>query len=471
MIEYFITRFLNGKYMSNISNKSYALIITSFASFLTPFMLSSVNIALPKIGEEFSLNAILLSWIATSYTLASAIFLVPFGRIADIYGRRKVLSYGILVYTLASALCAMSVSAFMLIISRIIQGIGGAMIFGTSLAILTSIYPPNERGKVLGINIAAVYIGLSLGPTLGGVMTQQLGWRSIFIANVPLGIIISIFAFWKLKEEHIKPAGEKFDFLGSLVYGTMLVSIMYGFSKLPSIKGIISVSIGILFVIVFIRWMLRSKHPVLNLALFRNNKVFAFSNLAALINYSATSAVGFLLSLYLQYIKGLDPQNAGLVLLSQPIMQAVFSPFAGKFSDKIEPRIVASIGMSLAVICLLLLAFIANETSLVFITVILIFLGFGFALFSSPNSNAIMSSIERKFYGVASGTLATMRLIGQMLSMGIVMIIFTIYMGMVKITPEHYGSFLVSAKTAFAIFSILCSFGVLASLSRGKVRL
>ncbi len=471
MIEFSITRyFLNDNYMSKLSNKSYALIITSLASFLTPFMLSSVNIALPKIGDEFSLNAILLSWVSTSYTLASAMFLVPFGRIADIYGRRKVFSYGILVYTLASAFCAGSVSVFMLIISRVIQGIGGAMIFGTSVAILTSSYPLNERGRVLGINVATVYVGLSLGPTLGGIMTQQLGWRSIFIANVPLGVIISIFAFWKLKEEHIQPEGEKFDFPGSLIYGIMLVSIMYGFSKLPNIKGIILVSIGILFVIAFIRWELKLKNPVLNLTLFKSSKVFAFSNLAALINYSATAAVGFLLSLYLQYIKGLSPQNAGLVLLSQPIMQAIFSPFAGKLSDNIEPRIVASTGMSLTVICLLLLAFIANETSLIYIVTILVFLGFGFALFSSPNTNAIMSSIEKRFYGVASGTLATMRLVGGILSMGIVMIIFTLHMGVVKITPEHYGAFLVSAKTAFFIFSVLCFFGVLASLARGKVR-
>ncbi len=458
------------EYMKRFSNKTYALIITSLASFLTPFMLSSVNIALPKIGDEFSLNAILLSWIATSYTLASAMFLVPFGRIADIYGRRKVFSYGIIVYTLASALCAISVSAFMLIISRVIQGIGGAMIFGTSVAILTSTYPPNERGRVLGINVASVYIGLSLGPTLGGVMTQQLGWRSIFIANVPFGVFISIFAFWKLKEEHIRSTEEKFDFPGSLIYGIMLVSIMYVFSKLPEIKGIILISIGIIFVIAFIEWELRTSFPVLNLTLFRNSKVFAFSNLAALINYSATMAVGFLLSLYLQYIKGLSPQKAGFVLLSQPIMQAIFSPFAGKLSDRIEPRIVASIGMALSMFCLFFLAFIANETLLIFIIVILMFLGFGFALFSSPNTNAIMSSIEKRFYGVASGTLATMRLVGGMLSMGIVMIIFTLYMGKVKITPEHYQAFLISAKTAFVIFAILCFFGVLSSLARGKVR-
>lgn len=456
--------------MAKFTTRSYALLITSLASFLTPFMLSSVNIALPKIGDEFSLNAILLSWITTSYTLASAMFLVPFGRIADIYGRRKVFSYGILVYTFASALCAISTSAFMLILSRLIQGVGGSMIFGTSVAILTSVYPPNERGRVLGINVATVYIGLSLGPTLGGIMTQQLGWRSIFISNVPLGIIISVFAFWKLKEEHIQSKSEKFDLLGSFIYGIMLISIMYGFSKLPNIRGVILISFGILFAVAFIRWELTSKNPVLDITLFKNSKVFAFSNLAALINYSATAAVSFLLSLYLQYIKGLSPQNTGLVLLSQPLMQAIFSPFAGKVSDRIEPRIVASVGMLLTVICLFLLAFITNETLIIFIITILVFLGFGFALFSSPNTNAIMSSIEKRFYGVASGTLATMRLVGGMLSMGIVMIIFTLYMGVVKIIPEHYQAFLTSAKTAFVIFAILCLFGVFASLARGKVR-
>jgi len=245
---------------------------------------------------------------------------------------------------------------------------------------------------------------------------------------------------------------------------------MYGFSNLPALKGIIFVTVGVIGVIMFIAWEIRSKNPVLNMSLFRGSKVFAMSNLAALINYSATSAVAFLLSLYLQYIKSLSPQKAGLVLLAQPIMQAIFSPLAGRMSDKTEPRIVASLGMGLNVAGLFMLVFLRDETALAYIVVSLIFLGFGFALFSSPNTNAVMSSVERRFYGVASGILATMRMLGQMLSMGFVMLIFTLYMGRVKITPEYYSLFIESARTAFIIFAVLCIIGVFASLVRGKVR-
>jgi MFS family permease len=219
-----------------------------------------------------------------------------------------------------------------------------------------------------------------------------------------------------------------------------------------------------------VRWETRVDSPVFDTKLFRHNIVFAFSNLAALINYCATSATGFLLSLYLQYTRGLSPENAGLILVSQPVIMAVFSPLAGRLSDRIEPRIVASIGMTLTVIGLLLFAFLNSATSFPFIIFNLILLGFGFALFSSPNTNAVMSSVEKKFYGVASATLATMRLTGQMLSMGIAMLVFAVYIGRAQITPENYPAFLTSAKTAFIIFAVLCFGGIFASLSRGKVR-
>jgi len=219
-----------------------------------------------------------------------------------------------------------------------------------------------------------------------------------------------------------------------------------------------------------VRWEIRVGSPVLNMNLFRNNTVFAFSNLAALINYSATSAVGFLLSLYLQYVKALSPQNAGLVLVSQPVMMAIFSPLAGRLSDRIEPRIVASVGMALTTIGLLPFVFLNEGTPLGFIVASLVLLGFGFALFSSPNTNAVMSSVEHRFYGVASATLGTMRLTGQMLSMGIAMLILAIYVGKVQITAEYYALFLTSLKTAIGVFAVLCFVGIFASLARGKVR-
>jgi len=450
--------------------KRVALLVTTLGSFLTPFMSSSINIALPSIGKEFSMDAVLVNWVATSFLLAAAMFLVPFGKAADMRGRKKIFIYGVLIYTLASFLCAISMSAPWLICFRVLQGIGGAMIFGTAVAILTSVFPPGERGTVLGINVAAVYLGLSLGPFLGGILTQYFGWRSVFLVNVPLGLIIVALVFWQLKGEWAEASGEKFDFVGSIIYSLSLVAIMYGFSRLPAMLGALLILVGVLGALSFVWWEAKAASPVLNMHLFRSNTVFAFSNLAALVNYSATFAVSFLLSLYLQVIKGLNPRDAGLVLISQPVMQALFSPLAGRLSDRIESRIIASTGMALTVIGLALLTLLNAQTTLVSIIFSLILLGLGFALFSSPNINAIMSSVEKRFYGVASATLGTMRLIGQTLSMGIVMLIFAVYIGKVQITPEHYVPFLTSTRTAFVIFAVLCFGGIFASLARGNVR-
>jgi len=454
----------------NLVNKRVVLLVATLASFLTPFMGSAVNIALPSIGKELLMDAVSLNWVATSYLLAAAMFLVPFGKIADIKGRKKIFSYGIMVYTLSSFLCAISISAITLICFRVLQGIGSAMIFGTGVAILTSAFPPGERGKVLGINVAAVYLGLSLGPFLGGLLTQHFGWRSIFLANVPIGLIIVILVFLKLKGEWAEAKGEKFDFIGCIVYSISLAVIMYGFSLMPAMLGLWLVLAGVLGLLLFVGWEIKAESPVLDINLFRKNTTFAFSNLAALINYSATFAVGFLLSLYLQYIKALSPQNAGLILTAQPIMMTIFSPFAGRLSDRVEPRVIASAGMALTFVSLALFAFLNEKTTLEFVVGSLILLGLGLALFSSPNTNAVMSSVERRLYGVASATLGTMRLTGQMLSMGITMLIFALSMGKVQITPEYYSMFLTSMKTAFIVFAVLCFGGIFASLARGKVR-
>jgi EmrB/QacA subfamily drug resistance transporter len=447
-----------------------ALLVTTVGAFITPFMGSSIAIGLPSIGDELHMDAILLGWVSTTYLLAAVMFMVPIGRIADIYGRKKIFTYGMLTYTIASALSATSTSAAMLISFRILQGIGGAMIFSTAVAILTSVFPPQDRGRVLGINVAAVYIGLSLGPFAGGLLTQYLGWRAIFWANVPLGLMVIALIFWKLKGEWAEARGEKFDVAGSIMYSLMLLAIMYGFTMLPDIIGVVLILAGAAGFVAFIRWETKVKSPVLDIGLFKNNTVFALSNVAALINYSATFAVGFLLSLYLQYVKGLSPQNAGLVLVAAPVVQAIFSPFAGRLSDKIEPRIVASAGMGLTVIGLIFFIFLGKATSLWFIIAGLMILGLGFALFSSPNTNAVMSSVDRKCYGVASATLSTMRQIGMTFNMGMVMLIFGIYIGRVQITPAYYPAFISSVNMVFIISAILCFGGIFASLARGKVR-
>lgn len=450
--------------------KRSALLVATLSSFMTPFMGSSVNIALPSIGRAFGMDAVLLSWVATSYILAAVAFLVPFGRIADIHGRKRVFTCGISTFTLSSLLVATSASVPQLIVFRVLQGIGSAMVFGTGLAILSAVFPPGERGRALGINVAAVYSGLSVGPFLGGFLTQHFGWRSVFLAALPLGLLILFVIFWRLKGEWAEARGERFDLAGAVLYGLTLVAIMYGFSRLPSTRGVWLILAGLLGLSAFVAWETRVSSPVLDVRHFRDNRVFALSNLAALIHYSATSAVGFLLSLYLQVAKEFSPQSAGVILVSQPVVMTLFSPFAGRLSDRVEPRVVASLGMAFTAVGLFLLTFLSAGAPLAFIIASLVFLGFGFALFSSPNANAIMSSVEKRFYGIASGTLGTSRLTGNVLSMGIVMLIFGVYLRGGQITSEAVPAFLKSARTAFGIFAALCCGGILASLARGKVR-
>jgi len=445
-----------------------ASIVAGLAAFLAPFMGASVNIALPSIGREFKADAVMLGWVATAYILAAAVFLVPFGKLADIHGRKKIFLIGIFVYTAASLLCALADSAWTLVGFRVLQGAGAALIFGTSVAILTSVFPPGARGKALGINVASTYLGLSLGPVLGGLLTQQFGWRSIFILNLPLGLVIIAFVLAMLKGEWAEAKGERFDLFGAAFYGLTFIGIMLGFSRLPQKTGFLLLGIGVVLAAGFVFREMKTANPLIKIELFRENRVFAFSNLAALVNYSATFAVGFFLSLYLQYLKGMSPRSAGLVLIAQPIMMTIFSPFAGRLSDKIEPRVVASLGMAISSFGLLLLAFLRADSVLAFVIASLVVLGFGFALFSSPNTNAVMSSVEKKFYGVASATLGTMRLVGQMFSMGMAMMILSVLVGRVQITAANQARFLQAAHTGFFIFAALCFAGVFASLARGN---
>jgi EmrB/QacA subfamily drug resistance transporter len=456
--------------MTEAGIRQAALVVATLSAFMTPFMGSSINIALPSIAEEFGIDAVLLSWIPSSYLLATAVCLVPFGRLADIYGRKRIFGLGMVAFSLSSLLCAASFSTPMLICFRVFQGVGGAMIFSTGVAILTSVFPPQERGKVLGFNVAAVYTGLSLGPVLGGVLTHYFTWRSIFLLNIPFGIVIICLLLLKMKVEWAEAKGEKFDFIGAAIYGVAILGVIYGLSLLPSLRSLLYLIIGSLALFVFVKRALKVKGPVFDLHLFMTNRVFAFSNLTALINYSGVFALTFLLSLYLQHIKGLGAQGAGLILISQPIVMALCSLFAGRLSDKIEPRIVASAGMALITFGLLLLVFLAPDSGMGFIIGAQVVLGLGFGLFSSPNTNAIMGSVERKFYGLASGSVATMRVLGMMISMAVATLTFSVFLGRVQITPEHYDSFMKAVKAAFIVFSLLCFGGIFTSLVRGKVR-
>lgn len=448
------------------SLKRSVMLVATFAAFLTPFLGSAVNLALPAIGSEFNTNAISQGWVISSFILASALFLLPFGRLGDIIGRKKVFTWGISLFTLSTFLIIFSWNIASLIAFRILQGFSSAMIFGTSLAIITSVFPPGERGRAMGINITAVYFGLSAGPVIGGFLTETLGWRSIFAVLVPVGLVSLYFILKKMKGEWAEARGERFDWKGSVIYGVALSAFMYGFSKLPSATGWILLLAGIILAALFILFEERIGFPVFDIRLIIRNRVFAFSGLAALIHYSATSATGFFISLYLQYLKGFDARSAGLIMISQPIAMAILSPLAGRLSDKKNPGIIASVGMGLTGTGLLLLCFINSETPVYVLILLLLLMGVGFGLFSSPNSNAIMSSVEKKHLGIASGVVGTMRMVGQMMSMGIAMMLIALFMGKQKIDPATFPQLMKAIKTGFIIFSILSVLGIFASLAR-----
>jgi len=454
--------------MTDSELKRSVLTVTAFASFLTPFMGSAVNLALPSIGDEFSLNAVTLNWIISSYMLTTSILLLPAGRAGDILGRRKVFTAGLIIFTVSMILLTFTPGIRWLIGVRILQGIGGALMFGTNMAILTSVFPPGERGRAMGINVTAVYVGLASGPFLGGLLTRYLGWRSIFAFLIPMGIISLILIRRKMKQEWAEAKGESFDWTGAVIYGVSIAALMYGFSKLPSAAGWVITVSGLLLMPLFVIREKRAMHPLFDITLISKNRVFAFSSLAALIHYAATSAIGFFLSLFLQYIKDLGPRDAGFVLMSWPLTMALISPAAGKLSDRHNPGVLASIGMAITSVALIILCFLNAGTSVALIVIVLVIMGAGFSLFSSPNSNAIMSSVEKRQLGNASGMLGTMRNVGQTFSMAIALMLLALYMGQEKINPGNYPQLMNSMKSGFIVFSVLCFAGIFASLARNK---
>jgi EmrB/QacA subfamily drug resistance transporter len=447
-----------------------ALFVATLTSFQGPFMISSVNVALPAIQNDLGMDAVQLSWIATSYLLAVAIVLLPAGKIADIHGRKKVFTVGLITYTLASTAAAFAGNAAWLLVFRALQGLGAGMFITTGMAILTSIFPPHKRGRAIGVYVAAVYVGLSVGPFAGGILVQQFGWRSIFLLMLPLGAASIGVTLTFLKGEWADERSQRLDIAGSLIYTVAILSLIYGATTLPSLTGASLMAIGLIGLVLFFRQQRRAAHPIFEVALFAKNRTFTFSSLAALLNYSATFAVTFLMSLYLQYVKGMPPRTAGLLLMAQPVVMAVFSPIAGRLSDRLEPRLLASAGMALTVAGMLVFTQLDTDTGLTGIVGTLVLLGFGFALFSSPNMSAIMGSVAKEQYGIASGAVATMRLMGQMVSMAIATVVLALLVGREAIGPENYERFLLSIRIVFAISALLCAIGVSFSLFRGRLR-
>jgi EmrB/QacA subfamily drug resistance transporter len=458
--------------------KRVALLVCTLSSILTPFLSAATNLALPAISAEFQIDSITLGWIQNSFLLSQAVLLLPFGRIADISGRKRIFAVGLLIFTLSSMAILICSSIALLLVIRILQGISGAMIVSTTISILMSVFPPHERGKVLGINTAGVYAGASFGPAAGGILIQYFGWRSIFLFDLPIAAATFLVTVLWLKGEWAEAKEARFDSMGALVYGIGLLTILLGTSFISAGSGtsaavvmffdpLLLMAIGTVILAAFILIELRSKSPLLDVRIFKNNKIFAVSNISAFINYSATVALLLLLSLYLQLVKGFSPQYSGLVLLAQPIVMTTLAPIGGWVSDRYSPRKVSSLGMAITALALFLLSSIERNTDVVLISSYLVIIGVGFAFFSSPNTNSLMGCVEKDCLSVASAMLPTMRQLGMIVSTIIAINILTIYIGTAVISSAPVSALMIGIHTTFIVFSALCSLGVIVSFLGG----
>lgn len=437
-------------------------------SFITPFIGAAVNLALPQIARDFSLDAAAMSWVAMAYILASAVFLVPLGRAADIWGRRRFLLSGYGLLAISSVLCALAPNAASLLAARVLQGTGSAMVFATGMAILTSVYPASSRGRVLGYNVTAVYAGMALAPSLGGVMISSLGWHSLFWFAALLALLCALLAGTFIRAEWRDAECAAFDWRGAILYVPAMSLFMYGFSHLPGLYPAILAAMGFAGLAGFTFMESIEPSPLLDIRLLARNRRFAFSNLAALINYAMTFAVTFLLSLYLQYVHGKSPRDAGMVLIVQPLVMMVMAALAGRLSDRMDSRILATAGMACSTASIALLTFLGKDTGLAELYAALALLGLGFGLFSSPNTHAIMSSVEKRHWGTASSLVGTMRLTGQMLSMGIAALTLHAHVGKNALGPQNVAQLIAASRTVFLVFVLLGAAGIAASAARGK---
>ncbi|NQS78335.1 MAG: MFS transporter [Methanoculleus bourgensis] len=446
-------------------SRRFILVLITIATFLNPFTGTAINLALPVIGTEFSADATTLAWVSSAYLLSSVIFLLPAGKLGDSRGKVTVFMAGIVVYTAGAILTIFTPTIGTLLVFRFLQGIGGAMIYANSVALITHLYPAGERGYAIGLNITAVYAALSLGPFLGGILTQFFGWRSIFVvtALIAAPVLFSADKFPAFLNDRHR---EDFDIPGLVLSSALILCLFLGLAKATTPTGLALLAAALLLGVAFYRVERRHPSPLLPVSLLASNRVFASSNLAALINYSATYAVGFLLSLYLQYIRGYEPAAAGTLLLVQPVIQIFVAPVAGRLADRIRPGLIAAGGLALSAACLFGLAALSETTPVAAIIVILAVLGVGVGLFSSPNTTAVMGSVGKRYYGSASAMVAMMRSLGMMMSMGLVLVVFAVIMGSTVVTPAIFPEFLASMNLIFLVFAVLSVFGIFLSLKK-----
>ena len=447
---------------------SAVVLMVTLNAFSTPLMLSATNVALPAIAEKFSLSAVMLSWVPMAYLMASAMFILIFGRVADLFGRKRVFLIGTLAVIASSLFTALSSNVEMLLLGRFLQGVSAAMLYATQIAIISSVFPPDQRGKAIGLVVSAVYIGLAAGPLLGGVATDWFGWRANFLLHIPLALLVVYIGITKVNEEWL---GEKspLDLLGAALFSLTIVLLCLGITSYSPAWGLSALALFLLSLAMFVKHVRSIANPIWDVRLFLSNSVFTRSCGASLIMYTATYANVVLLSLYLQQIKLLSASQAGVILMIQPISMALLAPISGKLSDRIEPRLLATVGMVLTALGLCFLATLSAGSQLATTALALAMTGIGFSLFSAPNTNAIMGSVEKRDYGSASGAVATTRILGQLASMVLVSFAMSWMLGERQADASNSLALQQAIQLSFSIAAALCCVGIYLSITRGKV--
>ena len=454
--------------MEKIREKSSVIYVSVITSFITTFMGSALNLSVPALEKEFHVSAGTVSWVITIYMLTCASFAVPFGRLGDRVERRRILYMGILIFSISSAAAVFSAGIGFFLAARIMQGIGASMIFSTNIAILVGAFDEDMRGKVLGYSTCATYVGLSAGPVAGGILNYNFGWRSVFIATAIVSAVAFCVAFFRLPyskktEFERKPA----DLAGNILFVISVILLMYGISSLR--QGRVSLFIlgsGIASFIVFIYRESKARNPLVDLKIFRDNPSFLLLNLAAMINYGANFVMSYMLSVYLQIIKGMTSQLAGVILVTNTAVMAVLSPYMGKLSDRLSPSKLSALGMSLCAASLFIFSGLTQDTSTAKIIFTLALSGAGLALFSAPNTNAVMSCVKKEDYGVASSILSTMRSMGHSSAMALATAIIGLYMGTESMTSAQPDSIMTTVHGIFSLFAALCILGIFMAIRR-----
>ena len=454
---------------STSTQQRAVLLMVWLSAFSTPLLLSAANVALPHIARDLHLTAVELTWIPLAYLLAAAMFVLICGRIADNIGRKRVFLIGTAGLAISSLFAAWAPNGIALLVGRFAQGIFTAAVYATQMAIVSSVFPPARRGQVIGLTISSIYFGLTVGPALAGWLLEVSGWRACMLVQVPFALGTLLAARMRVRDEWKADEGAPLDALGSAIYIVALAALLVGASSVPAAWAWVLVALGIAATVVFVMVERKVAHPIFDLNLFFTNRVFGMSCFASFLMYTATYANVVLVAMYLQYLRAIPPGKAGLIMIAQPLAMALFSPLAGKLSDRIEPRVLASLGMGFTVLGLIILSTLTQQSLTATLIFALAVTGVGFGLFSAPNTNAIMSSVDKRHYGSANSKVAVMRLLGQMCSMGVIAVAFALMLGPVAITPERYPALTAALRLSYFIAIGLCVPAIFLSLARGSV--